>query len=603
MSGGTRAAQDIRGGVIGILSWNPAVNYINQDGTYNLISPNGSILVNPIAVQRETERNLIQDRFNANLNLSYNLTDDLNFKVLAGASQVHSNNEFYQGIPDGSILDKPRASFNSNRSQNYQLSNILTLNKDLGKTNIKLTGIYELQQSVTKIESIGANDFIFSGIPDAFYLLELANTFNAAANQNKWSIQSYAARAEANFNNNLLLTGTFRIDQSSRFRKENRTGYFPSLAAAYNLGGFLPDDSFLENIKIRAGYGETGNQSVSPFSTFQSLVTGRNYSFDGSTEAIGIGSGGLVDEDLSWETTKQINVGLDFAMLAGRLNLTLEWYKKNTEDLLLDKPVPGYNGGGFIQTNIGEVENTGFDVALSAILADSEGFKWDASLTMSHNRNEVISLGADDIDQLIIASPVPISGSVRNYFVLRVGEPIGSFFGVDYIGKDDNGVAQYTEDPEIIGNGLPSFTWGLNQTLFFKNLDLNMLVTGMHGFNILNITRGRLNDFGSGTSVELLGSESPTSGTNIHNSSRYIEDGSFIRLGNVTLGYTFPKINGLNSLKLYVGAQNLITITDYSGFDPEVSSVGTSSSDSTPAIDYGAIPNPKTVTFGVNIGF
>ena len=490
------------------------------------------------------------------------------------------------------------------RTSDYQLSNILTWNKDFGNTNLKLTGIYELQSSETKFANLSSQNYVFSGLSEAFYLLELGQSQSIGANQRKSTIDSYVARAEVNFANNLLITGTIRIDESSRFREGNRTGYFPSISAAYNLGQFISDNSVFDNIKVRAGYGETGNQDIAPFSTFQSLPTGNDFFFNGTSFDVGLGNSGLVDENLTWETTKQFNAGLDFRLANGRVNLSVDWFKKNTTDLLLDFPVPQFNGGGFIRTNVGEVQNTGIDVSLSAVLVDKDNFRWDSNLTMSSVSNEVIDLGiSDQVDQILF-NTIGTGGAGGNNASIQEGSPLGNFYGFTYTGADSNGAATYEAEPGVIGNGIPDFSWGINNTLTYKNFDLNILFRGVHGFDILNATRGIISlgggDVTSPTHIDAITPGNPTTGTNHINSTRYIEDGSFIRLSNLSLGYTLPEVKGFDSLKLYVSAQNVFTITDYTGYDPEVSST---SEDTTSSIDFGALPNPRTITFGVNIGF
>ncbi|WP_185967789.1 SusC/RagA family TonB-linked outer membrane protein [Formosa sediminum] len=606
IEGGSRGSQDPRGGVQAVLGWNPAVNYINEDGTYNLTSDYGSIMLNPIAVQKERDGNDVTKSFNTNLNLSYNFSEDLNFTVLAGTTQSTINSQVYNEIPDGTTILPPNSTFGSTSSETYQVSNILTWDKDFENSSLKLTGIYELQSSSVKTAGYVASQYIFTGLDDAFYFSELAESQLVNADYETSSMDSYVARAEANFGRNLYVTGTMRIDVSSIFQEGNRTGYFPSVSAAYNYGDlFLPDDSFFSKLNLRAGYGETGNQNVAPYSTYQELETGNNFPFDGSSLDIGLGFGGLVDEDLTWETTKQINVGLDFSMMKGRLNLSLDWFLKNTEDLLLEKPVLASNGGGTILTNIGEVKNSGVDLTFNAIVIDNKDLRWDSDLTMSYIKNEVVDLGGSD--QIVTSAPSGVSGT-ENYFLLKVGESIGNFYGYEYLGADENGAAQYGDEIGIIGNGTPDFSWGWNNTLTYKNWDLNILTRGVHGYDILNSTLGTIR-LATGTitvptSAEVLDPDSPTSGTNIINSTRNIENGSFVRLSNLSLGYTISDIKGFaDSVKLYLSGQNLLTITDYKGYDPEVSSGGVETSDVTPSYDSGAIPNPRTVTFGVNIGF
>ncbi|NCT10941.1 MAG: SusC/RagA family TonB-linked outer membrane protein [Flavobacteriia bacterium] len=599
--GGARSSSDLRGGILGVLAFNPALPVRDADGNYNLQSSYGSILVNPIAVMNERDGNLVEDRLNATLNMSYDISDKLNFTVLAGAITRNSNDEVYQGIPAGSSIINPNASYSSVSSNNYQLSNILTWTKKFSETTtLKLTGIYELQSSDLKTNRFSANGYVISGLSEAFYLNELAGSVTAGSNLSKSSLESYVGRAELNVNDNLLVTGTFRIDQSSRFRSGNRTGYFPSISTAYNLGNLiLKEDSFFTGIKVRAGYGETGNQNVPPYSTFSSANPGNNYWFNGSAINIGLGNASLVDPNLTWETTKQFNAGIDFNLVNGRVNLSVDWFKKNTIDLLLDKTVPQYLGGGIVRTNAGEVQNKGLDVSISASVVDSENFKWDTALTLSTVKNKVVDL--DGAEQILLR-PL-IFGAQANFYSIKEGQPLGNFYGYTYTGPDASGVATYNPELGIIGNGTPTFNWGFNSTLTYKSFDLNFLIRGVHGFDILNATRGAISLAGGDvtvpTSADILNPDSPTSGTNQVISTRYLENGSFIRLSNLSLGYTLPNLNGLN-FKVTLSAQNLFTITSYKGYDPEVSSTN-AGDDTAPSFDFGALPNPRTFTLGIDI--
>lgn len=633
VDGGARTADDARAGITAVLGWDPSTAFRNVDGSYNLQSDYGSNLVNPIAVQNERDGNLIEDNFNANLNLSYDLTDNFNFTVLGGTLLRHFNNETFRGIPDGTSLDPSNSTFSSRRSSDYQLSNILTWDKDFGNNNLKITGIYELQSSEDRLESFSSSQYAISPLSEAFFLSELGQTQVVGANFRKSNLQSYVGRAEFNMANELLVTGTIRVDQSSRFRKDNRTGYFPSVSLGYNLSQFIKEDGFVSNIKLRAGYGETGNQDIPPYSTYQSLPTGRNYFFNGSSFDIGLGNPPLVDENLTWETTKQFNVGADFTFLDGRLRLNADWYKKNTVDLLLDLPVPDFAGGGTIRTNAGEVQNSGFDINLDAVLVDSDDLSWNANLNFSKVNTEVVDLGGQE--QIILRPPgINPAGRGDNLYIIEEGQPLGQFYGATFLGTYKTadaaegvpGTPRYLEDDEgvvlgVIGNGIPDFSWGLNTSLEWKGFDLNVLLRGVHGFDVLNVSRGLISLGGGNirqaTSAEFLNrwtpeneTEIPASGENFVANSRYVEDGSFISLSNLSLGYTLPNVPGLKSLRVYVSGQNLFKITDYKGYDPEVSATGSSvaadgtqASDATPSLDYGAFPNPRTITLGLNLGF
>ncbi len=628
-NGGARSSSDARGGVAGILTWDPTIPIRNPDGTYyQLQSSFGNILVNPIAVQSERDNNRIQDRFNANLNISYDISKTLNFTILGGSLFRHTNDENFAGIPAGTTVLEAQAGFSSSRLTTYQLSNILSWNKTFGKTNVKLTGVYELQGNQTKTSSGSSGEFGIGGLRDAFYLLELGVDQGVRANQTEGTIQSYVGRAEFNYGEDFYLTGTIRVDQSSNFRKDNRTGYFPSVSAAYNVSKLLPEEGFFNSIKLRAGYGEVGNQNVGALATYPDLPTGRDFAFDGSTPEIGIGNPTLKDENLKWETTKQINAGLDFSFLNNSVQFTVDWYKKNTTDLLLRQPVPDYNGGGTVLKNIGEVQNTGFDFTLNTYPITTEDFSWNANFNLSTVANEIVDLGGPE-QILTGAGGVNPGGSTSSFYSLRVGEPLGQFHGATFLGTWKTadaaangdivaGTPRYLLDEEgeillsDIGNGTPSLTWGLNNTITYKNIDLNFVLRGVHDYQVYNVIYAQLmapTGAGLGRHSDYINRWTPENETDIPtggdllNSSRFVEDGDFIRLSNLSLGYTFKDIKFISSFKLYVSGQNLFTISDYRGFDPEVSSTGVSNNDGAPSFDFGAIPNPRSYTIGARIQF
>lgn len=633
VQGGTRGTRDSRGGINNVLSFDPSLAVRDEDGNYNYQSGDGSILVNPIAVQNESDGNLVEDRYNANLNIAYEIIENLKFTVLGGASILHSNNEAYFGLPSGSAVQSPEARFTSRRGTDLQLSNILNWKKNLGSVDLNLTGIYELQSADSKIFNGTSLNYAIPGKQNAFHLLEIGQAQSITSTELKSTMQSYVGRAEVSVADQLLVTATLRVDESSKFREGKRVGYFPSVSAGYNLGQFLPEDFFIENIKVRAGYGETGNQNIPAYSTYRSIPSGAryNYFFNGTSATnVGLGHASFADENLTWETTKQFNVGLDFTFLAGRIELNADWYKKNTTDLLIDLPIPRFSGGGALRTNLGEVENSGIDLSLSAFVVDNNDFKWNASFVFTKVTNSVVNLGGmERILKKAFDPSRPTSdgikpgGSDDNYYILEPGQPLGNFYGATYTGVDPaTGEATYAQSADgsgnqlgVIGNGMPDFTWGFNNTLTYKGFDMNIFVRGVQGYDIFNATRGLISlgggDVRDATAAESLNrwsetnttSDIPSGGANVIASSRYIEDGSFIRLSNISIGYTIPASNWFNSIKFYVSGQNLLTITDYKGYDPEVSSTGATTDDSTPSFDFGALPNPRSFTVGMNLNF
>ncbi len=621
--GGAGTAGDRRGGILGILGWDPTKPIRNPDGSYyQLQSSVGNILVNPVAVQTELDNNRLQDRFNANFNLSYDISESLNYRAIVGGAFQFVNNENYAGIPDGTTILSPIASYLSRRSDNYQISNILTWDKQIGASQLKLTGVFEEQAVQWRSASGRSGEFAIGGLKEAFYLLELGTDPSLEADREKSAIRSYVGRGELNFKDNLLLTATLRVDESSNFRKENRTGYFPSVSAAYSFQKLLPSNEYLDNVKLRLGYGEVGNQNVGALNTFSELPLGRDFAFDGDNEVVGLGTPTFKDLNLKWETTKQFNAGLDFFLVDSRILLKVDWFRKNTVDLLLRKPVPLYSGGGTFLTNVGEVQNTGVDLGLSASIINTDKFQWNANLNLSAVKNEAIDLGGQE--QILIGA---FSGSSSgSSFAIRVGEPLGQFYGATFLGTwktaDQStgqvpGTSKYALDESgnpvlgVIGNGTPELTWGWNNTISYKNINLNFLLRGVHGFEVFNQTYSSLMfpaNSGSASHADYLDrwtaeneTEIPAGGTNLA-STRYVEKGDFVRLSNITVSYTLEEFAPFRSVQVYVSGQNLLTITSYTGFDPEVSSSGASGSDGAVSFDSGAFPNPRTATIGVKIG-
>lgn len=616
--------------IVKALSWDPTTPIFDQNGNYNRFSTQSlaSLSANPIEDINTTNVQGINDRLNVNVNISYDITDNLNYTLLAGVSTINNDTETYR-------LDHPLndVGFNSSKNTNHQISNILTWQKVFNdKHDVKVTGVYEFSGNESRFNSYGANNL---SIPLGFYFAELAaatNINNAFGNS---SIESVMGRLEYIFNNNFYVTGTFRADSSSKFRDGNRTGYFPSVSARYSLNNLLDNNTVFTGLSLRAGWGQVGNQNIANYSTYPSVevTNASRYAFDGSTVSAGSAPGSYGNPDLTWETTTQTNVGIDIGLFNGRANLTLDGYVKNTTDLLLDVPVPDTNGGGFIRQNIGEVENKGIDVTLSGSIIQNEDFVWDSSFNLSYSTNEVLDLGGVDDIQGTFDS---VDGKSRTWNRIQVGEPLGQFWGATFLGTWKTseaaeaaelglmpGDAKYATDEEgnitfgAIGNGTPTTSWGFNNTLTYKNWDLNILFQGVAGFEVLNAVQGILvgntGNQRSFLATEQLNQWTPTNETNIPaggeneiGSTRYVEKGDFVRLSNLSLGYTFNDvIEGVNYLKVYASGQNLFLITDYSGYDPEHTSRPANNAgnvDVAAGINVGAYPNPRTFSFGVKIG-
>lgn len=622
INNGAGTSTDRRGGLTSVLGWDPTLPVTDANGNYNLMSPYGVGLVNPIAVRRESDRNLTRNSISANLNISYKINDNLSFTVIGGIIQSNNILESYRGIPAGSSILPPNAVGTFASRISLQNSNILTWTKEFGENSLKVSGIYEIQKNVNRGFSSSGGPM---DIPANFFSIRLGTTPSVNANLAESAMQSWIARGEYNYNKNLFVTATIRADKSSKFRSDNQLGIFPSVSAAYQFADMFSDDSFIEKLKFRVGYGETGNQSIAPYSTYNTISnSSANFPLNGLTESVGIKLGTTGNPDLTWETTKQTNIGVDLSFLNGRLNVGADAYWKNTTDLLLAVPIPGYEGGGSLLQNVGEVSNTGFEFNVSGIIIENDKFNWDSSLNFTTNKNKVVSLNQGQ-EQIVLYPVGGISNSVSGTNIIQVGEPLGQFYGATFLGTyktDDTdgtpGSARYLEDADgtvlgVIGNGTPDFTWGFNNTITYGDFDLNFLLTGSHGFDVLNLTRAQISLPGGNVNNATIGefrnrwtagneTDIPDGGNNIVNSTRYIEDGSFFRLNNLALGYNINLIKALESLRVYISSQNLFTITDYTGYDPEASTTSVSS-DSGSSIDWGAYPNPRTFTMGLSIRF
>ncbi len=614
------------------LTWDPTTPVFGDNGEFNRRSLKGiaSLNDNPVRTLTLSDAQIVDEQLNSALNINWNITNSLTYTLTAGTQLRNTNNQTYDVETGDDFL--PHTVFRNNKFQSYQISNILTWQEIFGVHNIKLTGVQEYINSQTLFNGYNAFDL---SLPRGFYFAELApNAGQSVLNDfSERELSSFMLRAEYILNNNLFVTATGRYDGTSVFREDERWGFFPSVALGYSLNNLLENSDFFSTLKLRVGWGQVGNQNVGPYSTFGGLGF-NSFAFDFSSASPGTVLTSFENEDLTWETTTQTNVGVDLGILDGRGNATVEFFVKNTTDLLLATPVPTTFGGGIINQNVGEVENVGVDISLGYVIINKPDITWDANFNASYVQNEVTKL-FNDLEEIqgLFTSP---GGQSRVLNVIQVGEPLGQFQGATFLGTWKTAEAElaqefgrqpgdprYLRDEEgeivfgTIGNGTPEFTWGFNTTFSYREWDLNVFFQGMHGFDVYNIQQAMITG-GAGDSRSFMAADqvnqwTPTNETDIpatvqfYNSSRYIEPGDFIRLSNINLGYTFRNLTASNklSIKLYASGQNLFLITDYTGYDPELSSRKTNQGieDVAPGINIGAYPNPRNITLGVKLGF
>ena len=626
------------GPLAGALAWAPTTPARDENGVLTVRDPISSIKSNPIEL---AENDNIQETntFNANGGFNYEIIDGLTLDIGFGVSYINAQSKIFAA---NAISDNPNASRGSNESIFLQNTTMLNYTKVFNEIHsITVTGAVEHQLLQSEQFSTTATGLQF---PDLRYEnVTLASSVNSQAYKGKQTIRSYIGRINYSLMDRYLLTASVRTDGSSKFRGDNRYSTFPSVG----LGWRLSEESFLQggffdDLKLRASWGETGSQAIPIFGTVTTFFTDNpsaGTSFENGQITSGIIIGNPGNPNLKWETTEQYNVGADVQIFNGRLGLTADYFKKNTTDLLLNEPLPQYSGGGSIFRNLGEVENSGFEFGLNSTVIDRGNFNWYSSFNASFLTNEVKSIG----DREKIFQDGDAGAGLTNLpeMVIIPGESLASYWGLNYLGvwqtNEADEAATYGnvpgdskyedlnndgviggDDYQIIGSGIPTTLLGWNNTFTYQNFTLNIFFQSMMGYDKWNFSYATAimanADAREVTHVDIkdrwvAGSNEDTdipafsaSDVSEIQSSRFIESGDFIRLKNISLTYNLPDdlIKGINA-SLMIGANNLWTITNYGGIDPEsYSNVGPVEAR---GADAGAYPNAKTWTFGVNVTF
>jgi len=616
------------------LGFPSTVNVYDTDGSFTLM-PYGDPLDNPVANATGRSRELITDYLQANLFSEFDLFKNLKYKISLGVTTANGREGEYVSttlLAGRNIGGK--ASVSSSKRTNTLLENYLTYSTTLNEDHSLLAmGGYSYQSFSTEVWATSAAGFLTDAV--SWWGLGGAETVDVPFSSLRESeLASFYGRLNYGFKNRYLLTANLRYDGSSRLAEGNKWAFFPSGAFAWNIHNeqFLENSKALSQFKVRTSYGITGNQSIAPYESLATL--GYVFSSVNSQIVNAVRPNKVANNELTWETTAQLNLGLDLGLFNDKIQLTADYYRMTTSDLLFQIPLPEYSGFSSQLTNIGEVENKGVEFSLT-FNDVVKTINWDTSLNFSSNKNKIIELPDDGIDILYSAAPGNFP-SIQDTHVLREGSPVGSFYGYVYEGVQQNGNELLvgaegiggerfrdiendgeltSDDRMIIGNPHPDFIWGWNNDFSYKGFDLNIFFQGSQGNDILNFSGARL-DLGNGltnATTNMLNRWSPTfTNTNVPQgnedrslvmSSRWVEDASYARLKNILLGYSFSE-NFLNkiklrSLKVYVSAQNLLTITGYSGLDPEVNY---RDSNTSVGLDYGSYPNIKSYTLGLNIG-
>ncbi len=617
--------------VMASIAWAPTESVYEDEATkqYNRngLSP---IWPNPYMTSMESDNNVFANIAMLNSNLKYNITDWLTFTSTVGldlnlskAASLSNN-----WISPGNM----KSAQSSSENYNFQNSNVLTFHKLINeKHDLTITAVEESTQNTSN--SFSANGSGLSTTSNGYYNLGLNTAQSISSGYSQWSILSFMGRAAYSYNGKYLATVTMRRDGSSKFQGDNKWSNFPSASLGWNLSeeSFIKKLNVFSALKLRAGWGVTGNQSIAPYSTL-GLLSPVNYSYGTSTSYQGYTLGNPSTPDIKWETTKQTDIGVDMSFFNRRLNITADYYNKNTTDMLLFTQIDNYLGGGQLLKNIGAVNNKGFEFLIDFNAIDHTDFKWNTSLNAALNKNKVVSLGNQTMIKRTRIGGGLINSDIQ---VIQVGQPLGSFYLIPWEGVyqtdvdghkagdykytdvSGNGVIGY-EDMVIAGNATPKVQWGFNNNFSYKDFELNVFVQGAYGHKVFNATYAASaiasSDVAYPTLAEAANYWTPQNTGSLWanpaskakeyiESTQFLQNAGYARLKNISLSYKLPKsMLKYGNAKLTVSGQNLFTITKYKGFDPEATSTN-ANSDADAGIDLGAYPSPKTFTIMLNLTF
>ena len=589
----------------------PETGVYNTD-PYNMIgsSPYGEMIVNN------------SDSYSYNLNA--NLT--LLFKIMKGLTLSVQGGYDYDNSPSYSFrskLDSPGAinsASNTNALHNYwQNTNNLTWQKQFGDHSFTAMGVWEISRSWdSQLKGTGSN---LNNESVGYWNLGNAAIRDASNSYTEFSLASGIVRANYDYKKRYFITAALRADGSSKFQGDNKWGYFPSAAVAWDIAqeSFMSNQHVLDQLKLRASFGVTGNQDIAAYSTL-GMLSGASYGWGTSTSSTGYWGYQFATPGITWEKTYQYDLGLDMSI--GGFNITVDWFKKQTKDLLFQKQVPKYNGGGTYWVNQGKLNNTGVELSLTTFPVKG-AVTWETSLNASYVKNEVADLAGDDF--VLTANYSDLGGPLQ---IIKPGYPMGSFYVYQWKGFDDKGANLYqkadgslttnptSDDLVVKGQASPKWTVGWNNTVTWKNWTLNVFFNAATGYDRLNISRFMAAsmtgvsrfvtlrdayfkgwDHVANKADALYPSLTNTDNKSYANSDFWLEDASFIKLKNISLSYRIPRrVLKFASVQLSVSAQDLFTITRYKGMDPEVYT-------SYDGLDYGAYPIPRTITFGAKFRF
>lgn len=591
-------------------------------------------LENPVALATQIDNKLQRFKLFGNSYAIYDITKHLHYKLHAGAEWNTYNEHYFRpstlGTYRGQAPTVASGKYYTGKAFNWILENTLNYNRVFNdRHSLDVVAGYTAQAQDFEHSYMGATNFPNNNV----HTLNAGLINEGNTSKSRYTIVSTLARINYDYKAKYIVSAALRRDGSSRFGDNNKYGWFPAFSAAWRISqeAFFPKYGAVNELKLKASYGRTGNNQIPDYGSV-ALMEPANYVF-GNTLQTGLATGTAPNSNLSWEKSDMVNAGLNVGFFGNKITVSAEYFRSVTKDLLLNVPVPATSGYAMSLQNIGSVKNEGYELTIGTNLKGRK-FRWTTFANFSSYRNTVLEVGKGQ------------ERIVSDYHITQVGAPIGSYYGYrvtgvyknksdletsahlpsstigSYIYEDINKDGQITDaDRTIIGNYLPDFSIGFSNTLSYHNFDLNIVAQAVKGVEIYNLTRAftmGAQGWSNGLQEVYDGyyqSESqPGNGVarpvtkptdkNYELSDFMVEDGSFIRIRSISLGYTIPKKLSrkarLDKLSVYISAKNPFTFTKYSGYNPEVSSW---KDPMTPGVDYGAYPVAKTYVLGLNLKF
>ena len=608
------------------LQLTPLLSPYDQNGNFvNLTSTANFGGENPIETLYKTSDKLIVDRFLGNVLGEYTIANGFTYSVRLAMDNLNQHNDIY--VKKGSfIYPSPGATVKENKGTNYVIEHLLSFKKAFGQNHrLNATAGYTWQENNNIFFQQSGSGFQFDNF--GTYNLGAASITNSNQSyKNVSTLLSYLGRVNYIFNDKYIFTLTGRADGSSRFGDNNKWGFFPSGALAWRVSNenFMKPIRFINDLKLRTSYGMTGNQEIGLYNSISRFSAVQGVMGNPLVAYVGYVPTSLANPNLKWEINKQFDFGLDLAVLNNKFTLTADYYQKRTDDLLANLPIPGSSGFSSILINSGSIENKGVELAINASVIEKNNLKWNIGGNISKNETQVLKLAVATKQFFTANIPSPLDRPVN---IIREGEVLSAFWGYKEDGLNEKGDIKYKDingdgkidgnDQTILGSPFPNLIYGFNSNMNYKGFTLTVFLQGVAGVKVFNS-----NDFMIANSMTRISNQlnevndrwtlqnpNPNakypraSTTQMLVSDRFVQDADYLRLKNILLSYDLPVdkfgLKWMEGAKIYVSAQNILTFTQYHGYDPEVSQTGSNSL--IKGLDRGSYPANKTFTVGLNL--